>query len=572
MPKSELLNLGLLELKAGDWIMARSLHNQGDPEKDILQGFVPGRDLFNQEKWSAWLAWCKEMLGPQETRTPEPGSTPFEQFSNGSRIKPVTPDARCYQTGFTYERPKVQSGPNANSKLEADGSLDELTQKRALLNKLGIDFALDNFAECPPYMRETFHELAEAVNMPRLAHKDNCMWPSSQVNLAVPQRHESRQGLVGMGHFGGAHTDEMDLAAGRFHLLSLGVYVDLANIHVVFFSGRLHHSGTPPLAPQGVEEIAHWAYHFVLILYPASKLLLGTSKIALSATTSGNKSNDPHTVPPEVFHPKVPFPTVTHATLARDGGIIMDPEEHFTCTKRMFAAMLYHGLRQLPYNLHVDMQQIMDSITAHDPKINNGEPYKGRGWDYLPNSDVTWEPLAEDSQRSREVFPGRREVFERFYNELHVPHAQCVLHIGVKDVALYLPEDLRFLAGNEHAPVKQKKLSKPAIPKGKKKSQKVQNPLVIGQTGYLQMQTTRWAVSRDMIAEDEDMDENEEQGIAQPEMDVDEEEEEEQEQEQEDDDAHRGHEELSSGDEGNIIMAQSQSKNPGTLLEKPERP
>ena len=30
------------------------------------------------------------------------------------------------------------------------------------------------------------------------------------------------------------------------------------------------------------------------------------------------------------------------------------------------------------------------------------------------------------------------------------------------------------------------------------------------------MQTTGWAVSRDMIAEDEDMDEDEEQGIAQP--------------------------------------------------------
>ena len=69
-----------------------------------------------------------------------------------------------------------------------------------------------------------------------------------------------------MGFFGGDHTDEMDLAAGlsamvvgshlpedyeagRFHLLSLGVYVDLGKIHVVYFSGRLRHSGTPPLAP-----------------------------------------------------------------------------------------------------------------------------------------------------------------------------------------------------------------------------------------------------------------------------------------------------------------------------------
>ena len=31
--------------------------------------------------------------------------------------------------------------------------------------QLGVDFAVDNFAECPPYMRETYHELAEAVNM-----------------------------------------------------------------------------------------------------------------------------------------------------------------------------------------------------------------------------------------------------------------------------------------------------------------------------------------------------------------------------------------------------------------------
>ena len=57
--------------------------------------------------------------------------------------------------------------------------------------QVGVDFAVDNFAECPPYMRETYHELAEAVNMPRLAHPDNCMWPSSQVNMAVPQRYES---------------------------------------------------------------------------------------------------------------------------------------------------------------------------------------------------------------------------------------------------------------------------------------------------------------------------------------------------------------------------------------------
>lgn len=129
----------------------------------------------------------------------------------------------------------------------------------------------------------------------------------------------------------------------------------------------------------------------------------------------------------------------------------MSPEEHFTCSKRMFTSLLYQGLRQLPYNLSINMQQIMDAITVHDPKINNGEPYKGRDWEYLPNGNVTWEPLAEDSQRSEEAFPGRRAVFEKFYHDLHVPHAMCVPEIGLKGVVLDLPEDLRFLAGNEHA-------------------------------------------------------------------------------------------------------------------------
>lgn len=95
-------------------------------------------------------------------------------------------------------------------------------------------------------------------------------------------------GLTQMGFFGGGHTDDMDLAAGlsvmvegshlpddyeagEFHLLSLGVYVGLANMHVVFFSGCLCHSGTPPLAPSG--EIETWAYHFVLILNPASRMM-----------------------------------------------------------------------------------------------------------------------------------------------------------------------------------------------------------------------------------------------------------------------------------------------------------
>ena len=138
--------------------MARSLHNQGDAQKDVLQGFVPGRyigflisinivndtdllitsDLFNQDKWQAWLNHCKKVLGPQDTRSHEPGSTPFEQYSDGSHIKPVAYNTRCYQTVFTYEKPTLYSAPNANSKLGPDGNIDPLTQDRALLNKVSF--------------------------------------------------------------------------------------------------------------------------------------------------------------------------------------------------------------------------------------------------------------------------------------------------------------------------------------------------------------------------------------------------------------------------------------------------
>ena len=95
-------------------------------------------DLFNQEKWQAWLNHCKKVLGPQETRSHDPGSTPFEQYSDGSHIKPVSYNTRCYQTGFTYEKPTLYSVPNANSKLGPDGNIDPLTQDRALLNKVSF--------------------------------------------------------------------------------------------------------------------------------------------------------------------------------------------------------------------------------------------------------------------------------------------------------------------------------------------------------------------------------------------------------------------------------------------------
>ena len=38
-----MINEGLLELREGDWLLARDVHGDGDPESDIIQVFVLGR-------------------------------------------------------------------------------------------------------------------------------------------------------------------------------------------------------------------------------------------------------------------------------------------------------------------------------------------------------------------------------------------------------------------------------------------------------------------------------------------------------------------------------------------------
>ena len=104
-----------------------------------------------------------------------------------------------------------------------------------------------------------------------------------------------------MGVFGGAHTDGFDLAAGyscmltcsdipsgyedgRFHLLGLGVYVRLDKVPMVFFTGRLRHGGTPPLAPPHVTEVDPSAYRCVVICYPSSPIINGVVQTPMAAS------------------------------------------------------------------------------------------------------------------------------------------------------------------------------------------------------------------------------------------------------------------------------------------------
>lgn len=85
---------------------------------------------------------------------------------------------------------------------------------------------------------------------------------------------------------------------GRFHLISLGVYVVLDQIDVFYFVGHHLHGGTPPLAPEGEEQVEDWAYRCVVIFYPASKMISGSTQVFMAGSGVRGK---PVTLPREVF-------------------------------------------------------------------------------------------------------------------------------------------------------------------------------------------------------------------------------------------------------------------------------
>ena len=89
--------------------------------------------------------------------------------------------------------------------------------------------------------------------------------------------------------FGGSHADDRDAVTGlssmtvlsdlpgnpdydpgRFHILLLGIYVVLEPFANFYFSGRMQHGGTPPIAPRG-QEPESWQYRAVVISYPSGK-------------------------------------------------------------------------------------------------------------------------------------------------------------------------------------------------------------------------------------------------------------------------------------------------------------
>jgi hypothetical protein len=208
------------------------------------------------------------------------------------------------------------------------------------------------FSEAPPIVRERTSEIGSLLNVPSIGVANNCVYPTCQANVATARRPVKRgqkgkkakgrldvmcispisQHIVGpslaadMGFFGGAHTDDHDEVAhyshmsansdlpedlpeeeeytpGFFFILELGVFILLDRHTSINFSGLRRHGGTPPLcSPNPVNgkpaKLYKFAYRFVLIFYPPTRMLNGTARWTLGALPN----NEAFIFPPEMLH------------------------------------------------------------------------------------------------------------------------------------------------------------------------------------------------------------------------------------------------------------------------------
>ncbi|KAF7797785.1 hypothetical protein EIP86_008987 [Pleurotus ostreatoroseus] len=398
---------GLVEIEEGGWVFAREYDSDGKPENDILSGFVPPLTTAYSDADDELLAKLQAAVEPMLGTNEERAATGKIRFETFDRAKRVAPDTRAYLVGDTIEQPRQADAPAAASKTY-DGELDEeqIIQKEfvAAVAEYGISKWEDN---APREMREPLEAYSCTINSPRTGCHKNYAWAAFQVNVAPAQDGASDGSLVcDLKGFGGEHCDFKDCAAslssmtvtsklpdgpgwqgGRFHLLALGIYVRLVRWRVVFFSGRLRHGGTSPLAPPG-ETATPGAFRMVVIGYPPETIVEGRVKHAFAALPH---TSDPLWITQEMsgINSQTPgnITTATHANYAHDGRSMMDTQSHLNFMAYGSYQQIAHILRQTPACFGARLDPVL-FLKAFKYELDTGEILEPDEWVYAPSGDI----------------------------------------------------------------------------------------------------------------------------------------------------------------------------------------
>lgn len=382
-----------------------------------------------------------EMLGSREERA----STGQTRFQRDPRAKPMKNGPQCFPINNMVQRACQVEGPAAALKtVNNTPDAHQLRVQRFVrvsclvtLCDCGIDHTLHQAVSTinvlawelqgPEGLRRAARDYGEMVNTPRLGHPRNYYWPSQQINIASaqhphdgmflgvyyiakldmcilePSAHFKKQ----QGRFSGKHIDDFDAShghscgnslgdtpdvpgcePGRFHLVGLGIYVQLRYRLQVFFTGLLHHGGTPPLVPDDY-ELAGWETRMFVISYPASTILTGEARHSFASLPYQGR---PQYISPEMTgaplaHPGSPFHT-NHPTIAQDGWVVMDRRSLVNFIVRGGLQQLRWVLRQLPpsLRLHISANDYIRAISFSEEGTD--DLVHPDDWDLAPEDDV----------------------------------------------------------------------------------------------------------------------------------------------------------------------------------------
>lgn len=264
----------------------------------------------------------------------------------------------------------------------------------------------------------------EINSLPAVGHECNKGYFSQlQINIAGVVEHDSSVGLdKNLGKAGAPHYDSHDcqqaytcmfamcnfakygIHPGMFHLLELGLYVELFNYRFIYFSGLHFHAGSPPRAPFGV-PIPDDAVRFVEIHYPNEHLLSGLSVPAVIAAGGGGSSRvevlagsryDPEC---KAKFQKGPL------NFIRDAPSMMTRNSYLDYIPKQIAIHLESILAQSPF-LQLNTEALGKLFMDRD----SGEVFDYcKDWKYAPGKLT--EDLKEDMRRiSRQVEEAKVEV------------------------------------------------------------------------------------------------------------------------------------------------------------------
>ncbi|KAJ8085321.1 hypothetical protein PM082_004117 [Marasmius tenuissimus] len=436
-PNAAMVEQGLYDLGVGDIVWARDLDAEDvAPLHDWLQLYVAEHDEFARS-WEDVVADFEEL---KKTIIGKPGEstihgTKFESYGRAEGIK----DTRCYPTGLNVQKAPNITGPSKGLKVTDDRQINEKStdgdylRTVQLINRIITPLAVCAYRTRNPELYEILDEMAELVNTPRLACKENCLFTGGQLNIALAQLYESKGEMKELGFFGGVHKDQYDAEGslsnmavfsnlpegyegGRFHFVELGVFVMLEGIKFIGFSGLRYHGGTPPLAPQGVTHIDPSAYRIVHISYPQAHVIDGKTTFNIGATSDGSEKPlqvtatdrvcgvepgtsseattttfdmeeivgplSSMTVRPELEHGRH---VTNHICFLKDAPTVVFPEELFSFVVRNHYYKNNLLNLQLPFKVTSDYEKFRQAFTDE----HGNHPYP---WPLAPTGEVWKEP------------------------------------------------------------------------------------------------------------------------------------------------------------------------------------